>query len=193
MNYQKLKEGKGGSDIVEDKIICLVGASGSGKTTLAKRLEKLGYNVIHSYTTRKPRYEGEWGHTFIKKVIGHEIKEIPKEFLGEEIIAFKKLYDYEYFATVEQYKNKGTSIYVVDPDGAEQVKENVKDAEVITIYLMADEAERRLRMHIRRFGNEKFERIKKDREIFKTCKCDYVVDANREVEDVLEDLVDIIE
>ena len=48
-----------------DKIICLVGCSGSGKTTLAKELEGKGYNIIHSYTTRQPRYENEWGHTFI--------------------------------------------------------------------------------------------------------------------------------
>ena len=50
---------------MKDKIICLVGPSGSGKTTIAKELEKEGYNIIHSYTDRKPRVENEWGHTFV--------------------------------------------------------------------------------------------------------------------------------
>ena len=48
-----------------DTIFCLVGPSGSGKTTVAKALEKHGYNVIQSYTTRPRRSENEWGHTFV--------------------------------------------------------------------------------------------------------------------------------
>lgn len=50
-----------------DKLILLVGPSGSGKTTIAKELEKEGYNIIHSYTTRKPREPNEWGHTFVDR------------------------------------------------------------------------------------------------------------------------------
>lgn len=192
----------------EDKIICLVGASGSGKTTLAKELEKLGYNIIHSYTTREPREEGEWGHTFIDCLsddftvldcIDNRI--IP----NENIIAFFNDYkkDEAYWATRQQYQGKGTSIYIVDPEGAEQVKENVKDAEVVTIFLMADKDMRRDRL-LKRYDpeayyqgttwlpNEIIERIDKDKEIFETCKCDYVVDANREVEEVLKDVVEII-
>ena len=50
-----------------DKIVCLVGPSGSGKTTIAKELEMMDYNIIHSYTTRKPREPNEWGHTFVDR------------------------------------------------------------------------------------------------------------------------------
>lgn len=217
MNYQKLKEGKGGSGIVEDKLVCLVGASGSGKTTLAKELEKLGYNIIESYTTRKEREKGEWGHIFLKgwkQNCSFIISPNGEEFFNHrQMIAFKKLYDEIYFATKEQYQGKGTSIYIVDPEGAEQVKANVKDAEVITIFLMADRVHRMGRLRGRfnekndlqfytdmvrekelvlKFRDELKNRINKDREIFKTCKCDYVVDANREVEEVLKDVVDII-
>lgn len=168
-----------------DKIINLVGASGSGKTTTAKELEKLGYNIIHSYTTRERREPDEWGHRFTKS---NKVE----CFIGE-MIAYQQLYGVEYFATKEQYQGKGTSIYVIDPKGAEQVKENVTDAEVITIFLMSDMRERDWRMkEDGRKYVDRFNRIEKDGEIFKTCKCDYVVDANREVEEVLKDIVEII-
>lgn len=36
-------------------MILLAGPTGSGKTTIAKSLEKLGYNIIPTYTTREPR------------------------------------------------------------------------------------------------------------------------------------------
>lgn len=173
-----------------DKLILLVGASGSGKTTIARELEKEGYNIIHSYTTRKPREENEWGHIFIKKAIGHKVKKT------NNMIAFKQLYDYEYWATKEQYEGKGTSIYIVCPKGAEQVKENAKDVEVITVFLMADYFEREKRLFKRKKCKSQidaiYDRLDDDDKIFKTCKCDYVVDANREVKEVSSDVVEII-
>ena len=39
---------------------------------------------------------------------------------------------------------------------------------------------------------ETLKRIEQDKEIFKTCKCDYVVDANRELSEVLTDIKEII-
>ncbi|KNF06952.1 guanylate kinase [Gottschalkia purinilytica] len=176
-----------------DKIICLVGPSGSGKTTIAKELETLGYNIIHSYTTREPREENEWGHIFMSD---------DSWFCRdkENSIAEKELYDHAYWATKEQYKNKGTSIYVVCPDGAKQVRKNVKDAEIVTIFLHCDMNKRVTRLIERAGGNifnhfdevEALERINKDKEVFKLVKTDYVIDGNREVEEVLEDVVSVI-
>ncbi len=185
-----------------DKIICLVGASGSGKTTIAKRLEKEGYNIIHSYTTRPPREPGEWGHAFINGANWYEEDvflgadenyENEIEIHASEMIAFFNDYfkGEVYFATKEQYQGKGTSIYVVDPEGAEQVQKNVQDAEVTTIFLMADENIRYKRM-VKERGHGAVERIEKDKEIFKTCKCDYVVDANRDIDSVVLDVLEIL-
>lgn len=197
-----------------DKIICLVGPSGSGKTTIAKELEKEGYNVIQSYTTRKPRYEGEWGHIFVEDEVSkyfgfNEMKTtylITKNGKLYKPMAFKKLYGEFYWFTKEQYIGKGTSIYIVDPEGAEQVQKNVTGAEVITVFIMADEEVRISRLQQRYWEGTNLKtahelnailyadkRIEKDREIFKTCKCDYAVDANRELKEVVEDIKEIIE
>nr|DAT53991.1 MAG TPA: Guanylate kinase [Caudoviricetes sp.] len=201
-----------------DRLILLVGPSGSGKTTVAYELYKEGYNVIQSYTTRKQRHEGEWGHIFMKlgsewgeaiverTLVGFEnmypVKDKNYKYIDiDDMIAFKELYGDYYFATKEQYQGKGTSIYVVDPSGAEQVRNGVKDAEIITIFLMADKFTRQERIYIRDIKNNKTsqetlrdmkKRITKDREIFSKCKCDYVVDANRELKDVVSDIKEII-
>lgn len=189
---------------MKDRLILLIGASGSGKTTLAKELEKEGYNIIHSYTTREPREVGEWGHTFIgvdwikgesetnlvyfRNILENEV------IRKDEVIAFKELYSQCYFATKNQYQGKGTSIYVIDPEGAEQVRENVKDAEIVTIFLMADEETRRRRMveDDKRKYPLVTDRLRTDYKIFSKCKCDYVVDANRSTEEVLADVKEII-
>ena len=47
-------------------LFLFVGKSASGKTTIANLLEeKYLFNQVQSYTTRKPRYEGETGHIFV--------------------------------------------------------------------------------------------------------------------------------
>lgn len=45
-------------------VLLLVGKSGSGKTEIANQFRQRGYDVLQSYTTRKPRNENEWGHLF---------------------------------------------------------------------------------------------------------------------------------
>ena len=171
----------------KDVIVNLVSPSGAGKTTIAKELEKLGYNIIKSYTTREPREESEWGHTFIQS---NQVE----SFIGE-MIAYKQIYNDHYFATKQQYQDKGISVYVVCPDGASQTKENVKDADVITIYLQCDEYIRMIRMNEDKTRSPQSisDRLEKDREVFKVCECDYVIDGNRELEKVLKDVTDIIE
>lgn len=168
-----------------DVLVLLVGPSGSGKTTLAKMLENVGYNIIKSYTTREPREAEEWGHTFVDKVTINK----------NEMIAYKELYGDAYWATKTQYKDKGTSVYIVDPDGADQVRKNVKDAKIITIFLRVSEINRRTRMleDKKRKGTLIGDRIRADFKIFSVCKCDYAVDANRYTLKVLEIIREILE
>ena len=168
-----------------DKIVCLVGPSGSGKTTLAKELEKRGCNVIHSYTTRPPRSEDEWGHTFMSEDEGVKASENMRGCGLKGVIAYQNLYGHHYWAEIGQYYKNGISIYVIDPKGAQQVRENVRDAKVITIALMCDEKTRIRRMFEDRTPEQIRERIARDRDIFSTIKCDCAIDANQTVDQVL--------
>jgi len=180
-----------------DVLVCLVGESGSGKTTVAKYLHDKGYNVIQSYTTRPPREENEWGHKFIDHLAFLKEGASPG---WDNCIAYKELYGYFYWATYQQYQGKGISIYVIDPEGAKQVKENVKDAEVIIIYLAVGEDVRLERLSLRsphglyskKFG-EAYDRIMQDREMFKVVPCDVVVNGERITRTIAEDILGVVE
>ncbi len=174
-----------------DYIICLVGASGTGKTSIAYALrEKYGYNVIESYTTRSPRYEGEKGHTFVD---GFNYLFDGKVF-PDNVVAFNKYNNYEYWATREQYQGKGVSIYVIDPPGVEMLRKTVKDAEIVVIALWAD-ADTRWDRLCERGDNQTnvIERIAYDNDAFAVIPCDYSVNANDELEKVTERVNSIIQ
>lgn len=201
---------------MSDKIICLVGESGSGKSTIAELLEKDGYNYIQSYTTRKPRRKREKGHIFVRNVPTMATDDGEGDFNREidkrDMIAYTFYNGNHYWATKEQYKNKGTSVYVIDPAGIKYLKERVTDAEIVIIYLKCDECKRLVRIINRNYNkvthsgisvnehrrivttikHKAKERLFNDREAFKIVQCDYVVDANRPVKEVLKDIKDII-
>lgn len=186
-----------------DKIICLVGESGSGKTTLCKKLEEQGYNIIKSYTTRKPRNKDEYGHIFVNEnnstvemfkwntTINHENKTVLCGY-HPSIIAYTFFDNSHYWATKEQYQEKSVSIYVVDPAGVKYLKEKVTDAEILVIYLKSDKKVRLSRMLKERDPKAVYDRLKNDREAFRIIQCDYCVDVNREVDEVLKDIIHII-
>jgi guanylate kinase len=190
-----------------DTIVCLVGESGSGKSTIAEELEKEGYNYIQSYTTRPKRYDNEKGHIFVKDVpTSIHVHGFSNEAIIKNGIMAHTFFDgYYYWASKEQYQNKGISIYVIDPKGVEKLKESINDAEIVVLYIKADEATRwkrmlrrelevnecdelgfiqRIEMH--NLMREKVEkRIRHDQEAFKIIKCDYVVDANQPIDEVV--------
>ncbi|KEI83970.1 guanylate kinase (plasmid) [Clostridium botulinum B2 433] len=191
-----------------DIIICLVGESGSGKSTIAELLEKEGYNYIESYTTRKPRYKGERGHIFLDSINDRNDIDILDNgyYPKENVIAYTCYKDEHYYATKEQYKNKGTSIYIVEVKGVNELRSEIDDAEILVLYLKADEQVRKGRM-IKRYidvnGNtsnnyliaeqKAQERIVHDKENFQIIPCDYVIDANMLISEVLKSIKTIIE
>jgi guanylate kinase len=167
---------------MSDHIFCLVGPSGAGKTTIAKELEANGFNVIQSYTTRPKREANEWGHTFVE-----EYPEAHKPIT----IAYNCFNDFEYWATVAQYKGLGKTIYVVDPPGDKQLRENV-GCKVTTIYMRVDTPEALFRMARSRGIEAAKKRIAHDVDVFACVKADWVVDANIRVDYVYAHILQII-
>lgn len=170
---------------INDIIICLVGESGSGKTTIAELLEKKGYNYIESYTTRKPRYNGERGHIFVDKIIDKK-----------DMIAPGYYQNNWYWTTKKQYQNKGISIYPIEPTGIEFLKNNIKDAKIIVIYLKVDKEIRKQRMLEREnqidlainytnICSNIMVKLSNDDNQFDFVPCDYVINANKSIEEVL--------
>ena len=90
-------------------IFLIVGCSGSGKTTITEQLEqKYGLKSIQSYTTRKPRYEGETGHIFISD---EEFNKLT------DMVAYTEFAGNRYCATAEQVENN--DLYIIDPKGVD--------------------------------------------------------------------------
>ncbi len=167
----------------KDIILCLIGESGSGKTTLAKQLSEHGdFNVIMSYTTRQPRSEDEWGHIFVNEEDVVFIETLRDRYVGidndkpfDKTIAYIYYHDNHYWATEEQYLHKGTSVYVIDPDGFLDLKQKV-DVPVIGIYLKVDYKIRRTRLAQRDGQLKAMARLANDAKVFKTFQTDWVID-----------------
>lgn len=110
---------------MSNPLFLLVGRSASGKTTIADILEKeYGYTQVRSYTTRKPRYDGEPGHIFITR---EEFKNL------EDVVSYTLYHENEYGTTAKLLDNN--SIFVVDVPGVESLLEKYKsDRPICIIY-----------------------------------------------------------
>lgn len=118
-------------------LFLLVGKSASGKTTMADLLEKTyGYKSVESYTTRKPRYDGERGHIFISEGDFDSLK---------GLVAYTE-YDCHRYGTTSVQLDE-CDLYVVDIPGVETLlkKYNTKRA-IHIIYFDSNISTRILRM-----------------------------------------------
>lgn len=155
-------------------IFCILGASGSGKTTICNQLETFGYKQIPSYTTRKPRFNGEGGHTFLTD----------DEFdTLTDIVAYAVTTGARYCVTKDMLENENYSLYVIDYTGLKYLKENYKgNREIIGVFIDCDYDIRKERLHQRYNNHETIinARLEHDKKEFEGCKkdCDWVFTNN---------------
>lgn len=119
-------------------LFLFVGRSASGKTTIANMLaEKHGFKQVESYTTRKPRFDGEPGHIFVSE---DEFKNIG------ELAAYTFYNNHHYGTTFEQLSK--SDIYVVDIPGLESLLAKLQDDNrpIYVFYFDASVYNRILRM-----------------------------------------------
>lgn len=162
------------------KVFLILGESGSGKTEVTKELHRRGWNVLQSYTTRQPRQEDEFGHLFCT-VVEYE------DFVSnDDIVAYSYFNNHHYFSTKQQMYE--CDVYVVDPDGIEDLKDNIDDIDFVTIYINVSREIRYLRMAASRGFRVARERLKYDEGKFKNKKFEYAV-----INDDFDRVVNIIE
>jgi guanylate kinase len=111
----------------------------------------------------------------------------------ENVIAYNEFAGNHYWATTEQYKGKGKSVYIIDPPGDKQLREEV-GCEVVTIFLTTprDTAWERMIIDNRGVCNAD-KRVEHDAEVFAAVKTDWVVDTDRGIKEVIADIGRIIE
>lgn len=167
--------------MAEKKVFCLIGESGSGKTTIVETLAKAyGFDILQSYTTRKPRVENEFGHLFCS------VEEYEKFKADGQIVAYSWFNDNHYFSTKEQMYS--TDFYVVDFDGIADLKKNINDIDFIIIYLQTSRDVRFQRMIDRGDTKEKaHERIDYDLQKFSNNRYfDYSINNDGDLDKTLD-------
>lgn len=112
---------------MNNKILCIVGESGAGKTLASLHLQnKLGANVICSFTTRPPR------PTEIEGREHHFINIVPDP---NELLAYTNFGGYEYYALKTQVFGECT-VYVIDEDGLRNLREeHGNEYRIFSVYI----------------------------------------------------------
>ena len=124
-------------------LFLFVGKSASGKTTIANLLEeKYLFNQVQSYTTRKPRYEGETGHTFITE----------EEFNALEDIVSYTFYNGNKYGTTADLLDKN-DIFVVDVPGVKSLLQKYNTNRAICIIYFDTNVATRIHRMINRNDN----------------------------------------
>lgn len=139
------------SDEKDRKIVFLViGRSGCGKDTLVNYMcQKYGLKKLKSYTTRPPRQNEEDTHIFISP------EDVQK--YQDDIIAYTKIGEFEYFATKSQLKD--INFYIIDPKGVQDLENipNLKEEfSFIKLFIYLPEKERKKRIALRGDSEEVF-------------------------------------
>lgn len=117
----------------------IIGRTASGKSSIARAVcNKLGLQLVKSYTTRPPREEEkkmsskDTDHYFIDDMY-------MDEFISyDEIAAYTEINGYKYFVTKDILDK--SDIYVIDPIGVDDLEKRCGDEyKFIKIYIRVNE------------------------------------------------------
>ena len=181
------------SDEKDRKIVFLViGRSGSGKDTLVNYMcQKYGLKKLKSYTTRPPRQNEEDTHIFISP------KDVQK--YRDDIIAYTKIGEFEYFATKSQLKD--INFYIIDPKGVQDLEKipNLKEEfSFIKLLIYLPEKERKKRIALRGDSEEaflkrqegekqQFDNFELQTDLFDYAICNMdLIEAQKEIEHIVQ-------
>lgn len=164
-------------------LICIIGPSGSGKTTLVETLQKyFGFKSVESYTTRKPRYIGETGHTFISD----------EEFDALDTITNTVFDNHKYGVTTDMLDR--ADLFVVDKEGIKTLKEYYNTRKVVIIALKCPNNILKQRMFSRGDSEEQVnKRIIHDKDAFDgyLSLTDYIIDADNDINTIIQKFFEI--
>ena len=181
------------SDEKDRKIVFLViGRSGTGKDTLVNYMcQKYGLKKLKSYTTRPPRQNEEDTHVFISP------EDVQK--YQDDIIAYTKIGDFEYFATKSQFKD--INFYIIDPNGVQDLENipNLKEEfTFIKLFIYLPEKERKKRIALRGDSEEaflkrqegekqQFDNFELQTDLFDYAICNMdLIEAQKEIEHIVQ-------
>jgi guanylate kinase len=118
-------------------MIVIIGPSGSGKTTIANMLQKRGYKLSISYTTRKPR-KGEVNGVHYRFITKDEFrKKIMQDFFVEWAPVGDELYGTSKEDLIDDI------IKIVEPNGLRQL---MSKGDILVTYISAPDSLRMERM-----------------------------------------------
>lgn len=152
-------------------VFLIVGETASGKDSLTNKIcLELNLKQLLSYATRPKRYKTEDTHVFI------DTGDVDKY---DNIIAYTKIGEYEYFATLSQLEE--CDIYIIDPNGVGYLKQMITEQEInirlVTIYIYVREFDRIERALKRSNNNEILQqRIHAERKQFDAFKTEHNYD-----------------
>ena len=181
------------SDEKDRKIVFLViGRSGCGKDTLVNYMcQKYGLKKLKSYTTRPPRQNEEDTHIFISP------EDVQK--YQDDIIAYTKIGEFEYFATKSQLKD--VNFYIIDPKGVQDLENipNLKEEfTFIKLFIYLPEKERKKRIALRGDSEEaflkrqegekqQFDNFELQTDLFDYAICNMdLIEAQKEIEHIVQ-------
>ena len=178
-------------------LIILSSPSGAGKTTLVKKLSRLdNYEISISHTTRQPRIDETKNedYFFVNEV---EFKRLIK---NEEFLEYAKVFNNFYGTTrtpvIDNLNNSKNVLFVIDWQGADQIKNKKLDYKLITFFILPPSKEVLFKRLSNRHLKDKViaeERIRQfERDVLHWINYDYVV-INDDLESCFLKIKNLIE